>query len=176
VGNFVSKNTSKSHWGKQATADSGAANLNEEPTIKNTLGGFIITPKIWNPLKTRKINIYLLLFNDGNNLCWPKRTFQQVDPGPNKFEEKVSEDGNAMTFNLAGVANGIKSEFRQLNDQAFAKIDTGKQIIDGLIDSYGFSDLNVDTVATKMAAVMYKDWPILALLGEEDEQAANPTL
>ncbi|MCB0641915.1 MAG: hypothetical protein KDC44_09760, partial [Phaeodactylibacter sp.] len=165
----VSKNMAKSLWGSQVTATNGHAAMNAPTTIDNTFAGLELTPIIWHPLQTLVINIYELLFQDGNDLYWPQAAAPAV--GTNNFEEQISSDGNTMTFQQNGQT--VTSEYRQLNAQAFSQLATGQSIIQDL-ENFGITGLSVSTDANAMAAVMYKDWTVLALLGEEDEAAANP--
>lgn len=166
---LLTKNAAKSLWGAMVNVASGNAALNDTPLLNNTLFGLTLTPKIWNPLQTREINIYLLLFNDGNNLCWPAEAGPSV--APNTFDETISPDGKSMTFKLpSGVQ--VQSRFRQLSSQAFGNIDSGHSLIENLNSMFGFG-LVVSTDVDKLAEPMYQDWPIMALTGEESAAACN---
>jgi len=168
---LVSKNAAKSLWGGIVKAATGSTQLNDAPTVKYTLFGAIISPKLWNPLKTTEINIYELLYQDGNNLCWPAENAPSVPA--NSFDETIADD--TMTFNLS-PGNQVQSKFRTLDPEAFINIETGKNLIQAAIADFGFEHtLAVNTNQEALAAPMYKDWPVLALLGEEGPTAANPT-
>jgi len=166
---LVSKNAAGALWGPTVTAKNGDSQLNEAPTLPNTLFGIRLTPKRWNPLQTRQINIYELLFEDSNDLSFPTADAPAVPP--NTFNATVSSDGDSMTFDIA-PGRPVLNQGRELQADAFANLGTGKAQIDQINALFGFG-LTVDTDAARIAEVSYKDWPVLALLGEQDSQASN---
>ncbi len=125
---LVSKNSAKSLWGDNLTAGNAGSKLNDQPpTIKNTLFGITLSPKLWNPLQTREINIYKLLFQTNNNLNWP------TDPGPsvpaNTYAETILDNGDTMQFKASG-GQTIQSKYRQLDQGVFSNINMGQQLIE----------------------------------------------
>ncbi len=166
---LLSKNAAKSLWGGLVDPKNGNEVLNTPRLLTNTLFGLTLTPKIWNPLQTRDIQMYLLLFDDGRNLCWPTESGPAVEP--NNFKETVSADGDTMSFQLPNGAV-VQNRFRHLDSQAFSNVAAGAQLIESLNTLFGY-DLNVSTDTAGLSAPMYSDWPIMALLGEETAEAAN---
>ncbi len=168
---LVSKNAAGSLWSDEVTAANGNSQLNKPATVPNTLFGITLSPKRWNPLQTRQIDIYELLFQDGNNMCWPAVAAPVVPA--NTFEETISSDGDTMTFHSTS-GNTVQSQYRQLDPQAFSNLAAGKTLIDEIVQLFGFDQtLTVQTDQASLAAPVYKDWPVLALLGEEDVEAIN---
>lgn len=160
---LLNRNAAKSLWGSLVNPSNGSAVLNDEVLLKDALFGINLTPKIWNPLKTRDINIYLLLFDGANNLCWPVEATPET--GANTFEEQISSDGNSMQFNMPG-GGVVQSTFRQLNANAFGNAAAGAALVNNLNNLFGYN-FEVSQDSKALAAPMYKDWPALMLTGEE---------
>lgn len=167
---MVTSNSASALWSDMVNPKNGNKQLNKPATVPCTLTGLLLTPKIWNPLQTRAINIYLLLFQQ-NPVYWSTESAPTVPA--NTFDEKITDQGDTMSFNKSGGGQ-VSSKYRQLNTDAFGAIAKGKALIDQVNAAFGFTqEVSVDT--TKLAEPIYKDWPVLALLGEEDEAAANQT-
>jgi hypothetical protein len=166
---LVSKNAAAALWGPTVTAKNGDGQLNDAPTLPNTLFGITLTPKRWNPLQTRQINLYELLYEDSNDLSFPPVDAPAVPA--NTFNTRFSSDGDGMTFDIA-AGRPVLNQERELQTGAFANLGVGKAQIDQINALFGFN-LTVGTDAARVAGASYKDWPVLALLGEEDAQASN---
>ncbi|HMQ48469.1 MAG TPA: hypothetical protein PKA00_06130 [Saprospiraceae bacterium] len=165
---MVTSNSAGALWGGMVNPNNGNSQLNAPATLPGTLTGLVLMPKKWHPLQTRNINIYLLLFQQ-NPVYWILKPAPAV--AANTFAETLTDQGNTMSFNMPGSGQ-ISSQYRQFNTDAFGQIATGKALIDQVNAAFGF-DQEVSLDAAGLATPIYKDWPILALLGEEDEAAAN---
>ena len=167
----VSNNAAKSLWGSQVTSSNGSGGLNAKPTIKNTLGGMMISAKIYHPLQTRSINLYDLIFQQGNQVNLESIAAPTI--GTNSFDQTVSNNGDSMSFK-DNQGNSVDSEYRELNTKTFAQLAVGESIIKDVNTALGLTGsdvLEVNTNAVTMAAPRYQDWPVLVLLGEEDKNA-----
>jgi len=160
---LLNRNAAKSLWGSLVNPANGNTALNTDTLLKDALFGLNLTPKIWNPLQTKDINIYELLFDGQNNLCWPAEATPET--GANTFAEQISTDGNSMQFNMPG-GGVVQSTFRQLNANAFGNAAAGAALVDNLNSLFGY-DFELSQDSKALAAPMYKDWPQLMLTGEE---------